>query len=398
MFAISICGAYGKDLTIIYLNYFLVKAGYKVLLLNLTPEENIHSIYVNGISISFENKYEFQTIENIYDKYECDVVLTRSSRFDPHLSVIIAGIVRVDRLHPINIYQEGFMKRNFPLVITTQTEEVAGELYNVALFKQSVAFVSEHYHLSYIKHDIGPSIGYAYQNYALALTISEMFKEMHPSKGVLNLVKVEKLKRVKPNGHYFFSYPLPKELPILKDVSFGPYYGNIVKKNNITFYLDATNNATAANYVVKWFELDCLNKEVVKLCIFYKEPSNDLVHTMVPLSTVNYETFYIVDYDTYGNTYKNLKQIFFEDVIVIGDNVPWIETSYECISGIINDSAYEPIRRKYNPKVSQFNIIVDNLSSIHSWIDKYTTSHNETDFRILIAGSKRIIDDTLSLI
>ena len=396
MLAISICGAYGKDLTLIYINHFLIKAGYKVLLVNITKEENIKSIYINNVSIDFEKKDKFEVLEDLYNQYECDVVLIKSSSLDAFLSVIIAGIIRVDNLHPIHVPQEGFLKRNFPLVITTQKESVASELYNTALYSQSPAFVVEHYHISYIKHNIGLDIGYAYQNYTLALTISNIFKEMKPGKGLLQLVKTEGLKRVKPNGSYFFSYPLPTTLPIINNLDFGNYYGKIIKKKNSTFYLDAANNGTAANYITKWFELDCQGKDVIKLCIYYKEPSNDLVHAMLPISTVNYETFYIVDYDTHGNTYDNLRQIFFDDIIVIGDNVPWIETSYYCISAIMHETAYESIRRKYNPKAGHFNVVVDKLPCIQGWISKYSEAHTEADFRVLITGSKRVVDDMSS--
>jgi hypothetical protein len=397
MFAIAICGAYGKSLTLIYLNYFLIKAGYKVLFLNLTSEKNIKSIYVNNINIEFEKKDEFKVLEDVYNQYDCDVVLTKSSHFNPYLSIIISGVIRIDRLHPIDILEDRFIIKNFPVVITTQTEEVAKEIYSICLTKQAPAFVSEHYHTLYKKHNIGLDISYAYQCYCLALSMSEIFKEMHPKKGVLQLVNMTNLKRVKPNGSYFYSYPLPSTLPIV-NMEFNNYYGSIVKKGNTTFYLDACNNATASNYVSKWFEMDCNSKDAIKLGIFYKEPSNDLIHTMLPISTINYETFYIVDYDTYGNTYDNLRRIFFEDIFVIGENVPWVQTNYECISGLLNETAYENIRRKYNTKAGHFNIVVDKLEHIQSWIAKYTEAHNEADFRVLITGSKKIVDDMLSYI
>lgn len=397
MFAIAICGAYGKNLTLIYLNYLLIKAGYKVLLLNLTLDQNIKSIYVNNINIEFEKKNDLEVVEDIYNRYDCDVVLVKSSRFNSHFSVIIAGIIRIDRLHPVNALEDGFIKRNFPVVITTQTEEVAKEIYGICLTRQAPAFVSEHYHTLYKKHNIGLDISYSYQCYCLALTMSEIFKEMHPKKGVLQLINLVNLKRVKPNGCYFYSYPLPSALPIV-NIEFNNYYGSIIKKGNTTFYLDACNNAIASNYVSKWFEMECHSKDVIKLGVFYKEPSNDLIHTMLPISSINYETFYIVDYDTYGNTYDNLRQIFFDDIIIIGENVPWVQTNYECISGLLNETAYESIRLKYNSKASHFNIVVDKLESIQSWISKYTEAHSEADFRILITGSKKIVDDMLSYI
>ena len=372
--SIIINGYVGKELTLSFLNKMLISKGYNVLYLKISKSGCIQNIYVNDELINYsmviDGEFifdELDIVRDIYKKYRCNIILTKSSRYNSELNPLIYGITKYNTLEINTLTDNKFLSHMVPTMSVIQGSEIMKKIINACGVAKAPLVVSEHHHFSYIKYDTGLDIDYSYQSFVLALNISKL----------LNYIFIGDISNIPYNKATLYGYSvlklvLGKDIPS-KIILNNPYYINKFKKDNITFYCDTLKTSFVADDVIKWF---CKNisQNDINLCIFNTEPSTELIKIVDSMSRVKFETIYIADYSEIGYSYDNL--VYFD--------------KYGTLPTVFNDWS-ETIYKSFACKPHQ-GIVVDNISSILDWISKYSGIHSDKKFNVLCIGSKKLID------
>jgi hypothetical protein len=373
--SIIVNGYVGKELTLSFLNRMLIMRGYNVLYLKLSKADDILDILVNNESINYSmiknGKIIFDEIEiinDIFKDYNCDILITRSSRYNNQLNPIIYGITKYNMDEIDRLNDNAFLSNMIPIVSATQSKEIMQKIYTACDKVKTTIVISEHYHYSYIKYDTGLDINYSYQSFILALNISELVSYI-----LVGDIGNIPFKKVKLYGYNLFKLIWGRDIPknIILD---NPYYVSSFKKDNITFYCDVMKTASVASDVIEWVSRKIMPTDI-NICIFNSEPSKELIKIVEIIKGIKFETIYIADYEDMGYSYEDL--VFSNEhdskPVIIND---WSETMY----------------RSFATKPYQ-SIVVDNFYSIFDWVMKYTSLHNDKNFNVLCFGSKKLIDN-----
>lgn len=376
--SIIISGYVGKELTLNFLNKMLILKGYNVLYLQLDINDNINNIYVNDKIIDYtlikNNEVIFDEMDLVYDiykEYNCNILITRSSRYNSSLTPLVYGITKYNNIEITKITNNNFLSQPIPIVSVIQSREIMEHIFNICKKVSSSLIISEHHHFSYIKYKTGLDINYSYQSFLLALNISELINFI--LKDDADNIPFIKAKLYENN---LFKLSLPKNIPM--DIQIDtPYYISTMSKYNINFYCDALKTSFVADDVISWFSKK-ISKEDINLCIFNSAPSIELNKIVDSISKIKFETIYIVDYEEIGYSYNDLVYLDKYGTIPTTFN-DWAETMYEAFSS----------------KICQ-GIVMDNISSIFDWIVKYSGLHYDKKFNVLCVGSKKLINSLKS--
>lgn len=403
LYAIILNGTYGKDLTLKYLNYFLIEAGLKVMYVKLSSSDIIENIYIDTQKVTANKNSKVITsdddvllIEELYIKHKCDVIISKSGKLNQYYSILVSGFTKLDPLYVHDFDSDTLIRKGIPLVTSVQTSEIMEKIYNTCNRLGVPAFVSEHYHLSYLKINTGLGLDYSYKSYALALRLVFIFLNIY-NKGDPKVIDFTNYNRIKINGYKFYDYTLPRTeiLPSITNLNFGKYYGKELIKDNVKYYVNLSNNVLSSLSIAKWFDQP-IEAKTVNFCIYYKMPSNNLIPSLLPLCGIDFETMYIIDYTEFGNSFENLEKIFFDNFMIESYDSDWAETTYNCVSSIISNEKYKSVRKNYG-KLCTFNLVVDKMKYIIQWIDKYSSVNKDINLRVLVTGDKKMINEFYNL-
>jgi hypothetical protein len=377
--AIVINGYVGKELTLEYLNKILINKGINVMYMKLNESGEIIDMLVNNQRVEYYTYKddeiifdEFDIVSGMYEKYKCDILITKSSKYNLYLNIILYGITKVDNCTLEKLTYNSFLTKSIPIVTATQTKEIMNEIHRICNKLKIIPFISEHFHYSFIKYNTGINMDYSYLSFVLSLHISEIFTNSIKNNGTLTC----SYPRVKMYGLLFYKNILPIPLDVKIQID-NLYYGKIIEKYNSRFYCNVVKTASSSAEITEWFAKSSQNKNV-KICIFHMSPSLELIDIINNLCSVKYNSVYIVDYKEIGYSYNNLVYMNKYNMVPKLDT-EWTETIYDTFS--------KKIHR---------NITIDNTTSIMSWIFKYTGLHPKIQFDILCVGSKKMIDDIIS--
>lgn len=370
--SVIVNGYVGKELTLYFLNKILIAKGFKVLYLRLDNSGYVQDIRVNDELIKHtllkEDEIIFDEIDlvcDVYKEYKCDILLTKSSRYNICFDPIVYGIAKYNREKILGLQSDNFLCKNIPTVSAMQVSEVMSIIHTICESVKSPLIISEHYHYSFIKYNTGLPMDYSYLSFILAVNLSEIVDNILNDK-VLNFNKV------KMYGYSMLKYRLHKTLPSNITVN-EPYYINIMTKDNIEFYCDVGKTAYVIEDIMAWYNKD-LNRDTEKICIFGASVSNELIDIIDVICKTNFETVYIADYSEVGYSYEDLIYMRKSNTISTG-LTDWTETIYKAFT----DNVHQ-------------NIVIDNLASIMNWVMKYSGLHSDRKFRVLCVGNKRMLD------
>lgn len=408
MNAIVVNGSVGKTSTLKYVEHILHK-NCKINIMTLTFNEKyiITEVKVNDAKVEFNNLDEnvkiitIEDLRRIYLEHKVDVILSISNPLDKFFNKIVCGITTIDYLGNLREAGDDFLQDNIPVITAVQSGIILAGLNKACSFKKIPLLLSEHFHLKYIDFDIGLKKKYNYPNAALGIALADVYMKFYKDGKLLDITKY---KTTNFNNCKILSYQFHPVLPILKDISFKKYYGDIITRKNVNLYLDTGCSFRGSCDTINWFESESQKSQntVVKMCIFYPESNMDLIKIMLPISTVNFETLYIVDYNDVGPTYEDVLKIFQDKEYEFSNDMYWVESIFKCITDIMNNSYYTDMRKFsmdfQGPILPKIDILVDRLCYVLNWINKYSKTVPEKEFHILCCGSKRLIDDVSSKI
>lgn len=366
--SVIINGYVGKELTLSFLNKMLISKGYNVLYLKISKSGDTQNIYVNDELIETEGNFILDIVRDVYKKYKCNIIITKSSKYNSQLNPLTYGITKYNTSDINTLTDNKFLTAMVPTISVVQSNEIMKKIYDVCNAAKAPLVVSEHHHFSYIKYDTGLNIDYSYQSFVLALNISKLLTYI-----LSGDIKDIPYNKVTLYGYSLFKLLHGKDTPS-KIVLDNPYYINKFTKENITFYCDALKTSFIADDVINWFSKN-ISQNDINLCIFNTEPSTELIKIVDSVSRVKFETIYIVDYEEIGYSYDNL--VYFD--------------KYGTLPTVFNDWS-ETIYKSFAKKPYQ-GIVVDNVLSILDWVSKYSGLHNDKKFNVLCIGSKKLIDN-----
>jgi len=372
--SVIVNGYVGKELTLCFLNKMLIAKGFKVLYLRLDNSGYIKDVYVNDELIKHtllkEDEVIFDEIDlvcDVYKKYKCDILLTKSSKYNTYFNPVVYGIAKYNREKILELQNNKFLCKKVPTVSAMQVNDVMSIIHTICDVIKAPLFISEHYHYSFIKYNTGLPIDYSYLSFILAVNLSEIVDNILTNKQHYLL----SYNKVKLYGLSLLKYKLPKTLPSNIAIN-EPYYTHIQSKGNVDFYCDIGKTANVIDDIMAWYSKD-LNKEITKICIFGASVSDELIDIIDVICKIKFETIYIANYDEIGYSYENLTQMQKTSSIELTD---WTETIFKAFSNIV----YQ-------------NIVIDKLASIIDWNMKYTALHCDRKFRVLCIGNKRMMDE-----
>jgi len=192
-------------------------------------------------------------------------------------------------------------------------------------------------------------------------------------------------------------------------------YNYVNKIKNCTFYIDCAGTYKSNNFLVNWFNSQVIQKSSVKVCILDANPNVDLIKSMLPISMLDINQLYIVNYE-------NKKTRTFQELMFCFDNIeielseyenktPLFKTLHEVLTNIYNSDEIKIMRQKsmlpltenyklienVKNKISNItvpnnslDIIIDDIESILNWIN---SNPNNLEYHILCTGSKELITD-----
>lgn len=398
---IKIEGSKGKTVVCKYIEYILTKV-----------------LKINAIFIDESN------LHMLDEDINYDVIVTKRSIVHNKFKTVITGLNVIDYDSLMNTLPDTtydllnksprFLRKNVPLVITNQTEQIFKVIEFICQDSNVPLFVSQLYHLNYINLDTKFTSKYNKVNLCLALTVCQLFKQMYKNNYTFNerLFKTVDIYRKKTLYCPHFS-----PIPSLKDLTLGNYYTKIKKYENLNFYFDVGGSFKGSVLAVEWFE-SYIKKLPIKnnilICIFNIDTQADLIKTLVPLTAVNFATFFIANYNLKGDSFDKIVQsisINKENFDVIDEPSDWTETIYNTVSYIYNDSSFINPRKFFNnelresfgfhenfdnPKLRKLpedipNIITDDPRSILTHILQNRSMDNT--YHILCTGYKPLIND-----
>jgi hypothetical protein len=379
--AIVINGYVGKELTLEYLNKMLIEKGINVMYLRLDENDDIIDILINDKKVEYYTYKkdevifdEFDIVSDVYELNKCDVLITKSSRYNIYLKIILYVISKYNFKLIESLRNNNFLTNQIPVITAMQSKDVMDVIYRACNTLKITPFISEHFHYSYIKYDIGINMDYAYLSFALALNTAEICANILQNNGMITCY----YPRVKMYGLLFNKFILPASLKFKFQLdSF--YYKKVIEKYNMRFYCNTAKTASSTLEIIDWFS-KASNSKNIKICIFHISPNLELIDIVNNLCSVKYNSVYIIDYNEIGCSYKHL--LYMNTYNIVPEiKSEWTETIYDAFA----------------KKISR-NITIDNPTSIIDWVIKYAGLHDNIQFDILCVGSKKMINDIVSKI
>lgn len=458
---IVIQGTKGKASTVKYLSYSL----HQLLNLNVLTYEtdetkkNIIRVNINNkfdVNLTeirkdiknFEYENDYVLLDYLIVIYSIDVVVCIYNLLIEYYNVIACGLTTIEydesqnidysvKLLTENCYN--FLRKDVPLVVCPYNKPFNLKLFEICYYYQVPIVMTSFFHLKYINFDTRIESRYSYINLAIALTLNEIFYRCINNKkfykDTLVIKKPLEMKQFNPLEYkqsLYATYPFklcpyPKRLPNFKNLNFGYEYAYVNKINpNLVLYSDAAGSYKSSNLLIDWFNTksyfyqNSKNKNI-KICIFSCDTNVDLVKTLLPLTNIDFDTFFVVDYGEKGRSYDTILSAFenpknIEHIYIDDNDYSWTETIYEILNIFYNDNNYVYGRRRASLRLNEYegleefaneniqdlshirlpfvpNIIVDDIKSIIEWIFNLIKNNKDKTYHILITGQKKLIKD-----
>jgi len=462
---ISINGSKGKSSTVKYVSYI---ANQLYNLNVLTYEYDNHKNLISNITINNTTEIDIQKIrdEIIFDIYvdseaellnqvikqnKINLVVCKFNKLTKFFNVIACGLTTIELHESQNIeytlqnlltdktFGNEFISSGIPLIMCNHEKEITSALVDLCDLLKIPLFITNHYHLKYIDIDTGIKSKYSYINLALSLAIvNYLSKCLNLNTHIINLDNLQ-VKLFDPDDHKPTTYNDKKVyigmytqiIPKLETIKFDDTYSTILEKySNLNFYIDSAGSFKSSNLLIDWIQ-DKENKNTndVLLCIFSSNTNIDLIKTLLPLTSINFETFMIADYELKGRNSEDIFKSF--DVLdkeydpekyKFPENSNWIETVYNTINIFYNDEIFKFSRRKASIPLNHYadlaelhnmkdeeiekinlpekspNIIVDNTESILQYIKNLAKTNTTVNYKVLVTGSKTLCKDIVNAI
>lgn len=405
---IIISGTLGKTTTSKYLEYIFQKVlNYKVLQFELNESNLLKNVMINSeeidistyrneyilTGVSFRNLSSLETGLLIYIAKQNGVNLI-ISRFEmENLDVKLSIITTLDKeRRPDFIY----IKEKVPVITCGQSDINMNKIKKLCQGKCPLVKSGFRYLKDELKLNTGINSRYGYINLSLALTAANFY---------INGYKEITFKNNIFRGKYLTPYP------DFKDLDF-PKCCKKYKIGNVNFYIDKAGSYKSTNLLVH--NLYFLNQPM--FCIFDCEIYSDLMGILLPLSNLNIDQFYIVDYERKGISFNNIKDNYENKIVKDEIITDWTQTIYECINYIYNNSSFKDIRRTSFYKSDEFFldyeidkrimgdilpptpiINIDKIIFIKKWIEKLSQNELDNQFNILCTGSSKLINDIFEI-
>lgn len=447
---ILITGSVGKTITLRYINHILYNDyKFKTLYFELNEDNKLSKAIINGLEqididiykLGFEfvtegcldaNEQEAFLIHEIARENKVDVILGKNSMLNIYFNVIVCGLTNIDYDRAIDVeetlnrmFSYFYLKQDVPLVSCPQPKVLSVEIYNICKAGLVPLFKANFYHLKYINFDTGIKTRYSYLNLALALTMCKIFLNNFNGKEYrkYDITRYKKVECVSGMIN-LCSYVNP--LPMVKNIEFREYSKNYVytPAPNLNFYVEIAGTFKATNLLVSQFNrfiesrrMQDENVTVVPLLIFSCLPSNELFLTTMPLSTFDFEHFFIVDYNLKGYSFDKLLPVFenpqkYFNLKSYKQNDEWTRTIYEAVTYIYSDENLIGQRKKSMSPLDEYygleenvkkcsvdilpknpTITVDTLPYIKKWLTRLAKKYPKIQYYVLCTGCKKLVDD-----
>ena len=207
-------------------------------------------------------------------------------------------------------------------------------------------------------------------------------------------------------------------LRMLEDILYDDTYSYIKKiKKNITIYVDNAGSYKSNNLLTQWFNSNIKPKDK-NIGIFYYDTNVDLIKSLLPITTIDFDTIFIPEYNKKGRSYESIVSSYDneinlnKEIVDFKEEIIWSQTIYEILSAFYTDPVYEFGRKrsivplneyqglneiiddndeefmKYTLPKNTPTIIVDDLPSIINWILNLTYNNESVNYNILVSGCK----------
>ncbi len=447
---ILITGSVGKTVTLRYINHILYNDyKFKTLYFELNEHNKLSKAIINGLEhidievyrLGFEfvtegcldaHEQESFLVHEIARENKVDVILAKNSVLNMYFNVIVCGLSNIDYDRTIDIeetlnkaFSNFFLNDGVPLVSSPQPKILASEIYNICKAGSVPLFKANFYHLKYINCETGIKTRYSYLNLALALVMCKIFLNNFTNKE-FKKYDISRYKKVEsPNGMiYLCSYINP--LPMLKNIEFKEYskYYVYASTPNLNFYIEIGGTFKASNLLITQFNRFIDSKRIqdekatiVPLLIFSCLPSNELFLTTMPLTTFDFEHFFIVDYNLKGYSFDKLFPVFQDPSKAFylknyDENDEWTRTMYESVTYIYSDEKLVEQRKKSMSALDEYygleeniqkcsveilpknpTITVDALSHVKNWLCRLAKKYPKIQYYVLCTGCKKLVND-----
>jgi folylpolyglutamate synthase/dihydropteroate synthase len=389
---------------------------------------NEHSIQENEEK---ETLTELALLLYLIIRYKIDFIITKPNAYTKFFNHICSGLTTVENYETqdvnylINLLlSNDFITNNIPLISCAHVKDLTNIIINLCDKYKSPFILTNFYHLKYIEYDTKLNTRYSYVNIAIALTILDFIQKFYnPQLRSIESVKWTKYKISTYNYHKVLVGNIPINLPSLKNMIFDNSYSKIIKKNNITFYIDSGGSYKSNNLITEWFKNSTKNDiHSINLCVFSCKENDDLIRTILPLTTINFESLYLIDYKYKGKTMENILSLFDKfEYRYWYEETNWTETLYNIFNYIYSEEKYEYFRKESILPLNEYmgfeeirfdnnehmlktilppnpNLIIDDLNSVSDWILNISNTNSKIKYNVLITGDKIITQEYYNLI
>jgi hypothetical protein len=344
-----------------------------------------------------------------------------------HLNPVICGLTTLDYERSMivkEIIDDNFkyfiLQKEVPLVTSFQSSFFLSQIFKVCETNKNPIFKANFHHLKYINYDTKIKSRYGYVNFALALMVCEIYSKCQKLKNELTLPKFKVCDSDFGKVHLC---PLPLPLPKIKNLHFEEYsqlYEHS-KYPNLKFYMDPGGTFKSSNLVANQFnrrlEIARNTKTVVPLLLFSCEPKCNLFLTLLPLSTIEFQNLFIINYSDKGSSFEKLQYMFNSLDYLSNDNnssFDWTETMFETINYIYSEESLNDRRIKSMSPLNEYYgfeenidkciletlpktpaITVDENNFVNNWLQKLASKNKNIEYYVLVTGCKKIVSDFL---
>ncbi len=398
--------------------------------IRINQNKNIN-LFSYNVPKRMDANYEQNVTNLIYEisvQYNVNVILLKSSFLNKffNISLCVLGAIELHESQDffVTICENigaNFLRKNVPVITNTLINgEILFRLNDELLKINSFIIAISSHHLKYINYDTKNNSKYSYINLSIALSTCEVFNKIYSSKFKASDYKLIDFNDIKMRQGVYIS-PLPN----ISEICFDKPYNYITKIKNCHFYVDQSGTYKSNNFLVNWFHSHTKKlkrKNIVNICILDSNPKIDLIKSMLPITTLDLDQLYVLDY-------QNKKSRTYDELMFCFDNIhgdflnsrydcPLYKTIYDILIAIYHTEDLKDIRKKSmlslleNYKINEVikdklsniilpdnvpNIIIDDLKSILGWINK-NSNNNNLEYHILCTGSKEIVTDIMNLI
>lgn len=427
---IIINGSTGKSLTLKYLNHILTnKYNLTTLYLEIDDKGVVHKSIVfdntqfKEIQIdktSLELSDHVDQINCLVNEYKIDVILTKSSPLNLFFNVIVNGLSTIDYNFEHNldiniIDNDNFLLRTqTPLVVCPQTKFIMSKILQMTNFNHIPVFVASFFHLKYIEFNTGIKCKYSYICVGLALILSQVFIRSFTDLKLKERVpfELQKYKRIEGYGSQIYFCPYPTSLPSFKTMTVDPYYCRIEtfrSLSNVNILTDTAFTFKSLNLVLDTFIKEFDTQKHINILIYDPSIKQDVMKSILPLSTIDFEMIFILETQIEGLTFTSLKEIFNKPREVCNFEFGlWNESVYNSFNYIYNSedmviyrknarvvlneySGLEELFDQHTPLKTVPNLkglSIDKLDSILKWLYRTATNNKDVTYNVLHIPNK----------